>query len=268
MSEIFLVDFFLKIFGKYWGDMLYLILYLGVLLYIGRYGTRVMKQVFVYPFMILLFTVYNPLIMGPVMTLTDWEDRYYRFYWVLPVQILCAYLFAELIERQRNGAAKAAVTGLVICMVLMCGDTMIQKIPDENIYKIDDFVIEISEAIAEEKTREQPIIIADASLYYIIRQYDPAILFAINNHEMNLYHGKNIDEESMEEAYASQSNAACMLAMGIEIDAALANEIFRGRDVDFFVRSIDNYSDEYISSLALSYVRTVDNYEIYRCTHE
>lgn len=268
MESVVGIEFFRDYFWRYWGNMLYLIPYLGILLYLGRYGSKLMKQIFVWPFIILLFTVYNPLVMGPVLELTGWADRYSRFFWIIPVEILCAYVLAMVIERQKNMGNKAAMVCFVLCMVLICGNKQIKEIPDENIYKMDDYILELSELIDKESTEEQPVVIADANVYYQIRQYDPTILMAINNTEMNLY-GENYDGEvSWEDQYLSQSNACYMFMRGMEIDADIAKEIFAGRNVEFFVRNVDYYSDEYIQTLNLSYVGEVDGYEVYRCVQK
>lgn len=259
------VEFFLNYFWHYWGSMLYLMLYLGILLYLGRYGSKLMKQIFVWPFIILLFTVYNPILMSPVLELTGWADRYSRFFWLLPVEILCSYMLATLIERQKNMGSKAAMVCLMICMVLMCGGTLIKEIPDENIYKMDDYILEISELIGEEKTTERPIVVCDRNVYYQIRQYDASLLMAIYNSEMTMYGEKEADEIVAEEQELNQDNAGAMLIRGVEIDAEAANALFQERDVDFFVRNTDYYSDEYIQSLNLLYVGEVEGYEVYRC---
>ena len=268
VNDVIGIEFFLNYFWSYWGNMLYLVIYLGVLLYLGRYGSKLMKQIFVWPFLILLFTVYNPLIMGPVLEVTGWADRYSRFFWILPVEILCAYTFAMLIDRRKNMSSKAVMVCLMICMALMCGGTLIKEIPDENIYKMDDYILEISELIGEEKTTERPIIICDRNVYYQIRQYDASLLMAINNDEMTMYGEKQADELVVEEQYLSQSNAGAMFVRGAEVDAELVNALLVERNADFFVRNIDYYSDEYLQSLNLSYVGEVEGYEIDRCVRE
>jgi hypothetical protein len=268
ISDAIGIEFFYNNFWQYWGGMLYLVLYLGCLLYLGRYGSKWMKQIFVWPFLFLLLTAYNPLIMGPILSLTGWEDRYCRFFWVLPVEILCAYLLAVLIERQKSGGAKTAVILLGICMVLVCGNKTIPEIPDENIYKMDDYILEMSELIDEEKSTEQPIVMFDPNVYYQIRQYNPTLLAALNNVEMCIYTEQSAEEIDKEEQYVSDGNLGSMFVRGVEVDAEQINRLFRERNVEFFVRNKDYYSDEYLQSLALSYVGEVKGYEVYRCTHE
>lgn len=268
MNDIVGVEFFRDIFWVCMGKMPYFILYLGCVLYLGRYGSKLMKQIFVWPVAILLATVYNPLLMGYVLGMTEWSDRYYRFFWLLPVGILCAYMLATVIEKQKRIDGKAAITLFVLCMVLICGNTQIKEIPDENIYKMDDYILELSELIDRESVEEQPVVITDANVYYQIRQYDPTILMAIYNWEMNLYGENYADEVDLADQYLSRSNACYMFMRGMEIDADIVNAIFAERNVEFFVRNIDYYSDEYMQTLNLSYVGEVEGYEVYRCVQK
>lgn len=38
-----------------------------------------------------LITIFNPLIMEPLLDKIGWKDRYIRFYWILPVGFLCSF---------------------------------------------------------------------------------------------------------------------------------------------------------------------------------
>lgn len=268
LNNVVGMDFFLQNYRFYWGGMLYLVLYLGCLLYFGRYGSKLVKQIFVWPFVIMLVTAYNPFIMGIVLGQTDWEDRYTRFFWVLPVEFLCSYMLAVLIERQRDEGRKAAVALLAVCMVLVGGNMKIKVIPDENIYKIDDCILELSELIGAEKMTEQPVIVCDPDVYYLIRQYDPTLLEGVNNVEMNIYTGKVAEDIDVSEQEVSIGNAVSMFVRGVEIDTETVKALFQERNVDFFVRNVDYYSEEYVQSLGLSYVGAVEGYEVYRCTKE
>ena len=78
MAEI---DFFYQNFWKYWNGALYLVPYLGCLVYLVYKKDKKLMELFVWPFLILLATVYNPFLMHPIIEKMGWEDRYMRFYW-------------------------------------------------------------------------------------------------------------------------------------------------------------------------------------------
>lgn len=260
--------FFWGNFLQYWGNMLYAVLYLAGLVYFARYGSKLMKQIFVWPFVILLLTAYNPLVMGIVIAKTDWQDRYYRFFWVLPVQILCSYLFAVLIEQQKAVSRKVVVAVFVLCMVLMSGNMPIQKIASQNIYKMDGYILELAKLIEEKKDTEQPVIVCDQNVYYQIRQYDASLIEAVNNSEMSLYGWLDKGDIDSSEQYKSDGNALSMFVRGVEVDPDLIHTIFQQRSVTFFVRNKEYYSQEYMQELDYLYVGSVDGYELYQCVEK
>lgn len=181
MAEI---DFFYQNFWKYWNGALYLAPYLGGLVYLVYKKDRKLTDLFVWPFLTLLVTVYNPFLMRPIIEKMGWEDRYMRFYWLLPAEFLCAYLLARLMNRKAKREVQFAIGAVVLCMVLLCGSSLVKYIPDENVYKIDSWVIETSELIAETSEKENPVILVDQEMYSSIRQYDPTVIEAVNNTEM------------------------------------------------------------------------------------
>ena len=63
MAEI---DFFYQNFWKYWNGALYLVPYLGCLVYLVYKKDRKLTDLFVWPFLTLLVTVYNPFLMRPI----------------------------------------------------------------------------------------------------------------------------------------------------------------------------------------------------------
>ncbi len=76
MAEI---DFFYQNFWKYWNGALYLVPYLGCMVYLVYKKDKKLMELFVWPFLILLATVYNPFLMRPIIEKMGWEDRYMRF---------------------------------------------------------------------------------------------------------------------------------------------------------------------------------------------
>ncbi len=261
------LEFYRTTFTNYWWYGLFFVIYLGGLLYIAQKKSSVMKQVFVWPFVILLFTVFNPLVMEPILEMTDWRDRYSRFFWMLPVEFLSAYLLACLIEKQKRVEEKAALVIVVACMVFLCGGSATKMELDDNIYKIDSSVIEVAEMIEKASDKENPVVFYDEALYYWIRQYDASIIAAVNAGEMDKYlwiPGENIDIDEQDE---DEGTTLSMFVRGVEIEPETVNRAIENRNVDFFVRNTDFYTDEYLQQLNIVYVDEVEGYELYRCAH-
>lgn len=261
------LEFYRTTFMNYWWNGLFFVIYLGGLVYILQQKSKEMKQVFVAPFVILLFTVFNPLVMEPILEMTDWRNRYSRFFWMLPVEILSAYILACFVERQKRGEARAAMVVFTACLVFLCGGSATEVELDDNIYKIDNRVIEVAEMIEAASEQENPIVFYDEDLYYWIRQYDPSLIAAVKPAEMDIYRWMEMEEIDAEDQYKDEGTALSMFVRGVEIEPETVNQAIKSRDVDFFVRNTDFYSEEYLRQLDIVYVAEVDGYELYRCVH-
>lgn len=267
LKEWFNISYFYGIFLGYWWNVLYIVLYLGCLFYIVRKKDKIMTQVFVWPFVILLATVFNPLIMEPVLDKLGWRNRYNRFYWMLPVTFLCAFFAAKLIVKQKKGAERNILILFMICLLFLCGGSTSEAAVDDNIYKIDDSVIAVADMIEEHAEMENPVVFWDADMYYWIRQYDPALIAAVPHSITDIYRFMSADGIDVEEQYESKKKALSMFMRGVEIDVETANELLEEQNVDYFVRNKNYYSDFYLDHLNLVYVDAVDGYELYRCIH-
>ena len=150
-----------------------------------------------------------------------------RFYWLLPAEFLCAYLLARLVNRKAKREVQFAVGVVVLGIVFLCGSSLVKYIPDENVYKIDSWVLETSELIAEASKKENPVILVDQEMYSSIRQYDPTVIEAVNNTEMARYMFTDTEELPVDGQYDDHSTAVSLFVKGVEVDASIMNEILQ-----------------------------------------
>lgn len=259
------LEFYRTIFTNYWWHGLFFVVYLGGLVYLAAGKSAELKQVFVWPFLIMLISIFNPLLMEPILQRTGWQNRYSRFFWMLPAELLCAYILAVLIERQNRAEWRAGMIVMAACLVFLCGGSATEFALDDNIYKIDDSVIAVAEMIDAASEKERPVVLYDEEMYYWIRQYDASFTTGAKISEMETYRWMTADEIDTAEQYDSKKNAVAMFIRGIEVEPALINKVFAGREIDFFVRNRNFYSEEYLKQLNLVYVDAVEGYELYRC---
>ncbi len=259
------LEFYRTVFTNYWWYGLFFVIYLGGLVYLAGGKSAELKQVFVWPFLIMLVSVFNPFLMEPILQRTGWQNRYSRFFWMLPAELLCAYILAVLIGRQKRAEWRAGITAMTVCLVFLCGGSATEFALDDNIYKIDDSVIEVAEMIGAASEKERPIVLYDEEMYYWIRQYDASFTTGAKKSEMETYRWMVADEIDAAEQYDSEKKAVAMFVRGIEVEPALINKVFESREIDFFVRNMNFYSEEYLKQLDLVYVDAVEGYELYRC---
>ena len=233
------LDYFVGRFYQCWWNVLYIVVYIGCLFYIARKKDKVMLQIFVGMFLAALITIFNPLIMEPLLD--------------------------KIIAEQKKGAERNILLLFLTCFIFLCGGSMSELSADDNIYKVDNSVVAVAEMIENNTDKENPVILCDAEMYYWIRQYDPKLVIPVTNKIMDLYQFQSPDKIDLAEEKKSWKNAVSMFMHGVEIDVDIANKIFEDKEIDFVVCNKEYYSDFYLSYLNLSYVDSVDGYELYRC---
>ena len=90
---------------QYWGNCMFPLLFLGMLIGIlVRYKDRT-PRIFLYETIFLMLTVYNPILVKAFIPKLDFENEYYRFIWILPVIPGVAYFAARLVFAVKNRIA-------------------------------------------------------------------------------------------------------------------------------------------------------------------
>ena len=128
-------------------------------------------------------------------------------------------------------------------------------------------MIEVAEMIDAASDKKNPVVFYDEELYYWIRQYDASLIAAVKPAEMDIYRWMEMDDIDVSEQDEDEGTALSMFVRGVEIEPETVNHAMESRNVDFFVRNTDFYSEEYLQQLNIVYVDEVDGYELYRCVH-
>ena len=148
----------------------------------------------------LALTVFNPILINPVVGLLDLDDEYYRFIWLLPVTILIAWFAVYLVERAPKAALRAVVCALCIIALAFPGKTILARglEPAENLYKIPDEVIEVCETIHDISGEENLTLYVDFDLAVLINQYDPSYEMALSYSDISIFQS-SYDSDKTEE---------------------------------------------------------------------
>lgn len=160
--------------GSYTSIMLLLLLSFGYL-YIRNDKNE--KAYFVYPGLFYLLVLLNPFMEWMLVNRLGFEARVHRFFWIIPITFILAYVCLELCKGRRE----QGVFLLAFIMVLWFaqGRTPLEEghYRTKNIYKIEDEVIELSEMMHELDDSESfRVYINEIHPNYTVRQYDPAFV--------------------------------------------------------------------------------------------
>ncbi|MCR5421751.1 MAG: hypothetical protein K6E98_12200 [Lachnospiraceae bacterium] len=182
----------------YTGSCAYLVLYLVALIYICIYGSKREKEIFVPCSVFLILTVYNPVVPVILDHIFDVNSEYYRFFWITPVVILLPYTATVLIMGAKD-IKQRTVLSVLILLICFCSGRFVYadgfKVA-ENIYKMPDELIEISNIIHLDCATEYPKVFLEYEYNMQMRQYDPKMLLTIDREDY-LYAVSNPYTEEM-----------------------------------------------------------------------
>ncbi|MCR4797788.1 MAG: histidine phosphatase family protein [Lachnospiraceae bacterium] len=139
-------------------------------------GSKKEKFFFVFPVLVLTLTLFNPLLITPIMDDIGLAPRIRRIYWLLPVNVLLAYMAVKLVFLASRKFLRGLLTVLLCVCIALCGSSMVNSAMDktENPYKLSEDIISIAESLPRNEMGEVKVAYTDPELL-ALREYDPAI---------------------------------------------------------------------------------------------
>lgn len=187
----------IQMYQEYFGASGYMALFLMALLYLlkTKQDKNGKQNHFFIGYTILFVGIYFcPLTAKIIMDYCIGESVYWRMFWMLPYEIVIAYVLCMWITDARKWK-KAVLVAVSLGMIAVAGQRVYQGtvfVPRTNIYKIDAEAVAACEAITTDAAangRSKTAIVSN-DLLEEIRQYDASILMpygrnALRNSEMN-----------------------------------------------------------------------------------
>ncbi len=195
------ISYLFKCIGLYNGSSLYLLLYIAGLILIFFKGDREVRRIFLYPGIVILLTVYNPLLPLLINRFFDVNREYYRFMWITPVCILLPYGAAQYILRERKNPAWRTLSFAALVLIFAGTGSYVYSngyIPADNVYKVPNEVMAVSKLIRANTDMKYPVAIMDRDMQMEIRQYDASILLACDRTQYLDFLG-DVDEDELTE---------------------------------------------------------------------
>ena len=227
----------LKCAALYNGSSFFILLFLAALIFILIKGTKEMKEVFLYPALVLLLTAYNPLFSLAVNKFFDINKEYYRFFWLTPVVILISAAAVQAVEKAGNTGARKILI-LIGCALIIAGAGSYSFSdgyhPRENIYGVPDEILSLSRMIRSNTDMKYPVAIMDIEANMEIRQYDPSILLACDRTQYLDYIG-----EAEVDAQTAEKN---------EYTDRLLSVVVKGEELekDSFLEALDKTNTQFV----------------------
>ena len=150
-----------------------------------------------YPYIIFALTVCNPLVIEVAGKILGLSDRYYRFFWLVPIAPMVGFCYASLAGKIGKHWINAVVWAIALMSVFILGKPAYSNSAPPYVKRLNEYytwneVIDIAELLHSEG-KTNPKVLYSGWLVYDLRQYDPSIISIIGRNEMEAYN--SLDEE-------------------------------------------------------------------------
>lgn len=172
----------IEMYENYFGNKIYLIMFLLAMLYIFFLEKdKMKKKYFIGFFLIFSFIYWCPITAYIITTYCVEANVYWRMFWMLPMTIVIAYVVVELIHYTQKKHLMLIVLVILAAFVWNKGVTIYDGyaiIEANNVYKIENEIINICDIVkedAQKKGIEDRGIIVVNELVNNLKQYDGEI---------------------------------------------------------------------------------------------
>lgn len=242
----------------------FFIIYMAALVFVLLKGNDKCRRIFLPGAALMLLTVMNPLFPVVLDKVFDVNREYYRFFWLAPVVILVPYFFTALVQFADGRVKKVILPLLLIGFIFLSGQFAYRTgyPATENIYRVSDELIRISEIIHDHSRVEFPKAMFEYQYNMEIRQYDPSILLAIDRETYIYAMNYEITEEMMgEETIENRLLAALIRGQYVEVGAFL--EALEKTNTEYIIVSKGNVMIPYIESAGLTIIGGTEGHLVY-----
>lgn len=196
------IKYLLECLNRYNAGTGYLLLFLCLIIFLFIKGNELEKKIFMPLGVIMAVTVFNPVFPVILSKFTDVSNEYYRFFWIAPVIVLVPYMMAKVIiyiidnykllkdspdeniKEKKIENVYAPVILMILVLLFASNSAYFKEFKiAENIYKIPDELINITEIIHEDSEDEYPKAFFDYEYNMMVRQYDPKMLLTIDRED-------------------------------------------------------------------------------------
>jgi len=144
----------------------------------GKKEDDLARRYLVYPALVLLFFLFNPVFIHYIYKFIEVPERIVRMYWPLPMGMLFVYCIIRLVSDCRAVWKKAVIlAAAALLLFLGSGGNIsgVSYVRAENPQKLPKGTKEVSDIIYQLNDGGDPRVIMPTNLFFWIREYNPYI---------------------------------------------------------------------------------------------
>lgn len=199
-----------------------------------------------------------------ILTHFETAETYYRFFWMVPILPLIAYMFVEMIDMTNKKWIKCVCIVIIATLIVLNTSSYVT---DEtfkvNYVKggVDSDVVELSELLERHNAPEYASIAMPVSMQIQFRSCDAKYNYAITR-DGYLYYMNNGYYPDVEQYYYDGPLIRCVF-MGNQEEGELLRQAIDAVQVDYLVVPKDYGMDNYMESVGCSYVDSTTSFEVF-----
>ncbi len=246
----------------------YFLIYCLCVVLIFLLGKSLDRERFVYPVIFLVLTLYNPILVSPIAETIGLLPRIRRIYWLLPVTLLIVYLIVRVVSEAGSAVFKVAVILAALLIAGSWNNYFENRKTPENIYKISDESILVSEKLHELSPQDGDIMVvfSDDRLQEI-RMYDASVRNILRRKDLLNWQPDVEDEEYVREVYASgKTNRIITLFVKygcVPEDITILSDALEKKDPDYLICDKDSMKMMTLEDMGARKVSETDSFAIY-----
>lgn len=227
-------------------------------------------KIFFFYTVFLVLTAYNPFLVKLLVPKFNFENEYYRFFWILPVIPAVAYYCVRLVCAVKNKAGKAAVALGLAVVIVVTGTPLNGVVQNfalaENIYKVPNDLRAACDIIHANTKRRYPRVVFDANLNTTARQYDPSLKLVLNRDAVLYRAGSNVAGTISEDNFAYQRMKTIMdvTYYGLKVPRKEFRRALKETRTNFLVLPVTLTNHKFIRKAGCKPIAQTENYVIYR----
>lgn len=250
-------------------------------------GHQTLNLVFVYPLIFMAVTIFNPFLIVPLGELIGLTARMRRLFWLLPVNIVLAYVFSWIctaparrsfftnppkpttpqmhFNRKRRCIAAVCFVGFILLSGSMA--KTYQTLP-QNIYKTGDWIIQISDLIETDSAANglnKKLLYSNEKLLEL-RQYNPSLLGMLRRSDMEEWNPGELSEKEIKKIIRTQHQPHILTLVsrfGIRIDEQAFRDSMTLCKIDYIIQETEMELGDYFAAAGYELLDVIHDFEIY-----
>ena len=258
-------------FTNYAGSSRIWFFYPIALFVIAVLGGKDGRRLFLYPLLLQILTIFNPIVAGKLISRFGFGERYLRMFWMLQYYVVIAYAGVLIVKRFKKKMWQAGAAAALAAVLIVAGKPVFlgEDTPDyrlaENTAFTEDEYIQLS-AIFHSEGKKMPRVLYHMEMVLTYREYDPDVESLVTRKTLE----KMLSYEDEQAFFKGKMKRYLKRLMRIywyndtDVTSSRFLRALRKRKVDYIVTIPDTPLKEYFEENGLTVIGSTAHHLVWR----